>query len=125
MSKRNLAHSNVILLVLLLIVTLLFSCKNNDKNIKSSFRENVQYNHSSADSMIPDAVTAVKYADAYMVDTLEKDLSEYILYGVNFDFDGNENWNVLYLPNEVCLGGDITIELSEVTGEVVSVLLGE
>lgn len=127
MSKRNMANANVMLLILFLLVMVitLSSCKQNDKDIQTSSYERIQCDHSSSNHIIPDAVTAIKYADVYMTDILENDLSEYILYGVNFDFDGNGNWNVLYLPNTECCGGDITIELSEITGEVISVSLGE
>lgn len=121
----NMVKRMAMILFIVVSGVILFGCqvKEKEPNIRYESITISSDEISFADTVIPDGDTAKAMADVIVTKTL-KDNSLYNEIEIVYD-RANGLWKVTYLSNEYTVGGDVTIILSEKTGEVLSIVHGE
>lgn len=74
--------------------------------------------------IIKDEDTAGVYADLILAKTLEVGKGVYTQRSVLYDSE-KEIWNINFIINEDTAGGDISVIISQKTGEIIKIQFGE
>ena len=116
----------ILLFVITLGVLFLFmSCAKEVTVENCNFNfEDLKYEVSFEDEILPNDKIAKQYADLILENSLQKDLSDYKITNVKLDPE-NGVWVIYYGVDAETLGGDINIALSRKNGEVLKIWFGE